>query len=69
MAELLPCPFCGERYELYPSHHWPGGGKPFGIDCLGGGFDFVPREGFDVIAMWNRRSEPKPEVPESERYR
>lgn len=57
MADLKPCPFCGEREELYPTHKWPGGGEPYAIDCVGCGFDFVPREGSDVVAMWNRRTD------------
>lgn len=55
---LLPCPFCGEAEELYQSVHWPGSGAPYGIDCLGCGIDFTPREGMDVIAAWNRRASP-----------
>lgn len=70
MAEQLkPCPFCGECYELYPSHHWPGSGPPFAIDCVGCGIDFTPREGMDVIAAWNRRSDPKPEQTEEEQIK
>jgi Lar family restriction alleviation protein len=52
---LKPCPFCGEKNELYPAHRGLGGGEPFSIDCLGCGIDFTPREGMDVIAAWNRR--------------
>lgn len=55
---LLPCPHCGEREHLYPGYHWPGTGAPYCIDCLGCGADFTPREGMDVIAMWNRRTNP-----------
>jgi Lar family restriction alleviation protein len=54
--ELLPCPFCGEKDELYPSYRLSGASKPYGIDCLGCGIDFTPREGMDVIAAWNRRA-------------
>lgn len=53
---LKPCPFCGTDAGLYPSVRWPGGGKPYAIDCVGCGIDFVPREGLDVIAAWNRRT-------------
>lgn len=53
---LLPCPFCGEVEELYQALRGMGGGKPYAIDCLGCGIDFVPREGFDVVAAWNRRA-------------
>lgn len=56
--ELLPCPHCGEQEHLYPGYHWPGTGDPYCIDCLGCGADFTPREGMDVIAMWNRRTNP-----------
>lgn len=54
--ELKPCPFCGEKEELYPAMKGMGGGKPYAIDCVGCGFDFVPRAGVDVIAAWNRRT-------------
>jgi hypothetical protein len=65
-SNLLPCPHCGEVEELYPSYRWKAfsGGewqlqdKPYAIDCIGCGYDFVPREGRDVIAMWNRRAAP-----------
>jgi Lar family restriction alleviation protein len=63
MSDLKPCPFCGEREHLYPSHHWPGTGAPYGIDCLGCGIDFTPREGMDVIAAWNRRAADNQEKP------
>lgn len=53
--KLKPCPFCGTEEGLYPSHYWPGGGKPYAIDCIGCGMDFTPREGMDVVAAWNRR--------------
>lgn len=53
---LQPCPFCGEKEELYPAYRQPGGGKPYAIDCLGCGIEFVPREGADVVAAWNRRA-------------
>lgn len=53
--ELKPCPFCGTTEGLYPSHHWPGTGKPYAIDCIGCGMDFTPREGMDVVSSWNRR--------------
>lgn len=53
---LLPCPHCGEAEHLYPSYRNMGAGKPYAIDCLGCGADYVPRDGMDVIAMWNRRS-------------
>ena len=56
--DLLPCPHCGEQEHLYPGYHWPGTGEPYCIDCLGCGADFTPREGMDVIAMWNRRTNP-----------
>lgn len=52
---LKPCPFCGKDDGLYPSHEWPGGGKPYAIDCVRCGFDFTPRKGMDVVEMWNRR--------------
>ena len=54
--KLKPCPFCGEKEELYPSYNWPGVGKPLSIDCIGCGIEFVPREGADVISAWNRRA-------------
>jgi Lar family restriction alleviation protein len=52
---LKPCPFCGEKDEIYPGyrHMAP---EPYQIDCLGCGIDFEPREGMDVIAAWNRRA-------------
>lgn len=55
-VKLLPCPHCGEANELYPAYRDMGYGKPYAIDCLGCGADFTPREGFDVIALWNRRA-------------
>jgi hypothetical protein len=58
--KLLPCPLCGEQEHLYPGYRWETPtkmtDKPHLIECLGCGFDFVPREGMDVIAMWNRRA-------------
>lgn len=54
-TKLKPCPFCGEPDMLFPAYHGMGHGKPYAIDCIGCGFDFVPREGRDVIAAWNRR--------------
>ena len=54
--ELKPCPFCGEQNELYPCVIGFGEGKPYAIDCIGCGMDFVPREGRDVIAAWNTRT-------------
>lgn len=56
---LKPCPFCGEKNELYPAYRGDKGGNlhsPYAIDCLGCGFDFTPREGMDVFAAWNRRA-------------
>jgi hypothetical protein len=55
MTKLLPCPHCGEANELYPAQRRMGDSKPYAIDCLGCGADYTPREGFDVVAMWNRR--------------
>jgi Lar family restriction alleviation protein len=56
---LKPCPFCGEREHLYRSYRrWGAGNEldgPYGIDCLGCGIDFIPRDGMDVVAAWNRR--------------
>lgn len=52
---LLPCPHCNEANHLYLCVH-RAGEKPYGIDCLGCGYEFVPRDGFDVVAMWNRRA-------------
>lgn len=56
-----PCPFCGDDESVYPSYHWPGSGKPYAIDCIRCGFDFTPRQGMDVIKMWNRRAGEKDE--------
>lgn len=53
---LLPCPHCGSDEGVYPAHHWPGGGEPYAIDCIRCGYDFTPREGMDVVALWNRRA-------------
>ena len=59
---LKPCPFCGEQEHLYPGYRWKNSWstelepRPYCIDCVGCGFEFVPREGCDVIAMWNRRT-------------
>lgn len=59
MSKLLPCPHCGEPDELYLCVREIGAignvGKPYAIDCLGCGYDFQPREGFDVVELWNRR--------------
>ncbi len=59
MSKLLPCPHCGEPSELYLCVREVGAignvGKPYAIDCLGCGYDFQPREGFDVVELWNRR--------------
>jgi Lar family restriction alleviation protein len=65
VEKLKPCPFCGEAEELYPAHYGMGGGKPYAIDCLGCGFDFVPREHIDVITAWNRRAALASSTPES----
>lgn len=63
--ELLPCPHCGTIEGLYPSYRikdWTTRPymtleeKPYAIDCVGCGYDFTPRPGMDVIAMWNRRA-------------
>ena len=59
-APLKPCPFCGEAEHLYPAYRNMGAGAPYAIDCLGCGMDFVPRDGMDVIAMWNRRAADEP---------
>jgi len=67
MSKLLPCPFCGFDDELYPSYRWPGNIGLHAIDCLRCGIDFVPREGMDVIAAWNKRpsqSQPTPSKQE-----
>lgn len=61
-APLKPCPFCGEAEHLYPSYRHLGAGAPYAVDCLGCGMDFVPRDGMDVIAMWNRRVEDIPDL-------
>lgn len=53
---LKPCPHCGEAKHLYQMLRSFGGGKPYGIDCVGCGTEFIPREGMDVIAVWNRRA-------------
>ena len=52
---LLPCPFCGESEELYPSFEWPGNGPCVGIDCLGCGIEFKPQKGKNVFEAWNMR--------------
>lgn len=55
---LKPCPHCGEKEELYPCYRQTAfqiAAKPYAIDCLGCGFEFVPREGMDVIEKWNTR--------------
>jgi hypothetical protein len=63
-TELLPCPHCGEVEHLYPSYRLKDRAsfkledKPYAVDCVGCGYDFVPREGLDVIAAWNRRVPP-----------
>lgn len=56
-GSLKPCPFCGTDDHLYPAHHHLGHGKPYAIDCVRCGYDFTPRTGFDVVAMWNRRAD------------
>lgn len=60
MADLLPCPHCGEREHLYPAYRLDKDGKysgpAYSIDCLGCGADFTPRDGMDAIAAWNRRT-------------
>ncbi len=53
--KLLPCPHCGFDDELYPAYHDMGAGEPYAIDCLRCGYDFTPREGLDVRALWNKR--------------
>lgn len=57
-SDLKPCPHCGETEHLYPAYHGHGGGKPYAIDCVTCGYDFSPREGMDVVEMWNRRFDP-----------
>lgn len=57
MSKLKPCPFCGETEELYPGYRNMGHGPCYEIDCLGCGIEFTPREGMDVIAAWNRRTD------------
>lgn len=65
---LLPCRFCGERDEIYPTYRWPGDGIPYEVDCLGCGTTVTPREGEDAISAWNRRAPiPAPEG-EGERW-
>ena len=62
-AELLPCPHCGTVEGLYPSYRIKDRTTrpvtieelPYAIDCLKCGYDFTPRPGMDVIALWNRR--------------
>ena len=60
--KLKPCPHCGSVKGLYPSYNWHReddqivmDDKPHAIDCICCGYDFTPREGMDVIAMWNKR--------------
>lgn len=60
--KLKPCPFCGSVRGLYPSYEWQRHegkivmtDKPHAIDCICCGYDFTPRPGMDVIAMWNKR--------------
>jgi hypothetical protein len=55
-TELLPCPFCGEKEELYPGYRGMGGGMPFGVDCIGCGIDFTPRKSQNAIRAWNTRT-------------
>lgn len=55
MSKLLPCPHCNEANEIYLCVR-RAGEKPYAIDCLGCGYEFVPRDGFDVMSMWNRRA-------------
>lgn len=62
-SKLLPCPHCGEAEHLYPSYRNMGAGEPYAIDCLGCGADYTPRDGMDVIAMWNRRPTTSSETP------
>lgn len=63
MSKILPCPHCGESAGLYPAHTYDRltgvtSEKPHAIDCIQCGYDFVPRDGMDVVAMWNRRFDP-----------
>jgi len=55
--KLKKCPHCGERYHLYLAYKGVGAGEPYAVDCIGCGYDFVPRVGFDVVALWNRRAD------------
>lgn len=56
---LKPCPFCGERDELYPAYRVDEDYRPilppYAIDCLGCGIDVTPRPGMDAREAWNRR--------------
>lgn len=63
-SKLLPCPFCGEKDELYPFYPGSVRGKPTAIDCLGCGFDFMPREGRNAITAWNTRTNQVAELVE-----
>jgi Lar family restriction alleviation protein len=60
VSTLLPCPFCGERDELYPAYRVDKDGKcmqpPYAIDCLGCGIDVTPRDGMNAKDAWNRRA-------------
>jgi hypothetical protein len=71
-TELLPCPHCGEVEHLYLSYRLKDRAsfkledEPYAVDCVGCGYDFVPREGLDVIAAWNRRVPPPASETEAE---
>jgi len=60
-GDLLPCPHCGEQEHLYLAYRLDACGEPdrapYCIDCIGCGHEFVPREGADVVAAWNRRAD------------
>ncbi|MFA5952275.1 MAG: Lar family restriction alleviation protein [Hyphomicrobium sp.] len=56
MSKLKPCPFCGEKEELYPFYKDFGRSGPFWIECLGCGIELHPHpNGPDVVTAWNRR--------------
>ena len=55
--ELLPCPFCGERAEIWRAHE----GRTAWIACMGKCSVLVSKEyktDAEAIAAWNRRATP-----------
>lgn len=59
MAELKPCPFCGEKnieVFIHEYHGWPSYSRTYKVICFSCSAQLYRGSKEEVIAAWNRRA-------------